>query len=241
LPNGQTQDLSGKQKVGIVGKFARGKMTPLAGFAFDYAQGENSFTRKPVAITDAPKALLLPLSMNEIEQGLKQDGSIALLTRFIPSFVGLKVSDSRDFADTGKVPKTPETEWMTSKGQKISVTSPKQLNLKDKEGKDILPSEEEYKKYLDLRNEIVIKAIKKFKEGKGFPMPMSLDPAKYGSDQYHTVYAEGEKPATPEELKYFLSVITKAANEDAKKKIFNQAEAVEVKGLSTDQNLYLNR
>lgn len=106
VPSAGEQNLSGKQTQGVVGKFFRGKMTPAAGYGFDLWKRENSFTREKMSPsqipTQAPDQLLQPLSIRSMRQGLEQDGSLSLLTRFLPSFVGLQVSDDRDFPNSTK-------------------------------------------------------------------------------------------------------------------------------------------
>lgn len=101
-PGGAEQDLDSgkfgaKTRGGVIGGFFRGKMTPAAGAAFDLMEGKNFYTNEPFGVKDLPEALLMPMSVKELKTGWEQDGSISLLTRFLPSFEGLKVSDERDF------------------------------------------------------------------------------------------------------------------------------------------------
>jgi hypothetical protein len=101
-PGGDQQDLDSgkfgaKTRGGVIGGFFRGKMTPAAGAAFDLMEGKNFYTNQPFGVKDLPEALLMPMSIKELKTGWEQDGSISLLTRFLPSFEGLKVSDERDF------------------------------------------------------------------------------------------------------------------------------------------------
>lgn len=101
-PGGDEQDLDSgkfgaKTRMGVIGGFFRGKMTPAAGAAFDLMEGKNFYTNQPFGVKDLPQALLEPMSVKELITGWQQDGSISLLTRFLPSFEGLKISDERDF------------------------------------------------------------------------------------------------------------------------------------------------
>lgn len=102
LKKGGAQDLdSGKRgaktRMGVVGGFFRGKMTPIAGVGYDLAEGKNYFTNEPFTIKDVPAALITPMSIKELVEGWKNDGTWTLLNRFLPAFEGLKVSDERDF------------------------------------------------------------------------------------------------------------------------------------------------
>lgn len=89
-----------KTRVGVVGGFFRGKATPFAGAMYDLAEGKNYFTNEPFTVKDLPKALLSPMSVKELIDGWKNDGTWTILNRFLPAFEGLKVSDERDFKET---------------------------------------------------------------------------------------------------------------------------------------------
>lgn len=86
-----------KTRMGVVGGFFRGKMTPAAGAGYDLAEGKNYFTNEPFGISDLPEALLTPMSVKELKEGWENDGTWTILNRFLPAFEGLKVSDERDF------------------------------------------------------------------------------------------------------------------------------------------------
>lgn len=89
-----------KTRVGVIGGFFRGKMTPAAGAAYDLAEGRNYFTQEPFTAKDLPAALVTPMSVKELIEGWKNDGTWTILNRFLPAFEGLKVSDERDFKKT---------------------------------------------------------------------------------------------------------------------------------------------
>lgn len=102
IKKGGAQDLdSGKRgaktRMGVVGGFFRGKMTPFAGSMYDLAEGKNYFTNEPFGVKDLPAALTTPMSVKELVEGWKNDGTWTILNRFLPAFEGLKVSDERDF------------------------------------------------------------------------------------------------------------------------------------------------
>lgn len=86
-----------KTRMGVVGGFFRGKMTPAAGAAYDLAEGKNYFTNKEFGVKDLPGALLQPMSVKELREGWQNDGTWTILNRFLPAFEGMKVSDERDF------------------------------------------------------------------------------------------------------------------------------------------------
>ena len=102
LREGKEQDLDnpkygGKTRMGVVGGFFRGKMTPAAGAVYDLGEGKNYFTQQPFGVSDLPAALLTPLSVKELKEGWENDGTWTLLNRFLPAFEGIKTSDERDF------------------------------------------------------------------------------------------------------------------------------------------------
>lgn len=99
---GQEQDLDkakmgGKTRMGIVGGFFRGKMTPAAGAGYDLLEGKNYYTKEEFGVKDVPEALLTPMSVKDLIQGWKNDGTWSILNGFLPAFEGMKVSDERDF------------------------------------------------------------------------------------------------------------------------------------------------
>lgn len=109
-----------KTRMGVIGGFFRGKMTPAAGVAYDLAEGKNYFTNEPFTIKDVPAALVTPMSVKELVEGWKNDGTWTILNRFLPAFEGLKVSDERDFKKTetskskGGVHKNPRGKSKTN-------------------------------------------------------------------------------------------------------------------------------
>lgn len=109
-----------KTRMGVVGGFFRGKMTPAAGAFYDLAEGKNYFTNEPFTVKDLPAALVTPMSVKELIEGWKNDGTWTLLNRFLPAFEGLKVSDERDFqkksssgSKSGKATKQTKTTKAT--------------------------------------------------------------------------------------------------------------------------------
>lgn len=106
-----------KTRMGVVGGFFRGKMTPFAGAMYDLAEHKNYYTNKPFGIKDLPEATLQPMSIKELREGWENDGTWTILNRFLPAFEGLKVSDERDFNKKEESAKTG-TSRKSSKGGK---------------------------------------------------------------------------------------------------------------------------
>lgn len=122
VKKGEVQDLDSekrgaKTRMGVVGGFFRGKMTPIAGVAYDLAEGKNYFTNEPFTWKDVPGALITPMSVKDLIEGWKNDGTWSILNRFLPAFEGLKVSDERDFQKM----KTDKSSSRLHKGTKRNI------------------------------------------------------------------------------------------------------------------------
>jgi hypothetical protein len=103
---GQEQDLDSgkfgaKTRSDVVTGFFRGKLTPAFATAWNLADHRNYFTNEPFHLKDVPSALLQPMSIKELRDGWKNDGSMTILNRFLPAFEGMKTSDERDFNKKG--------------------------------------------------------------------------------------------------------------------------------------------
>ena len=75
-------------------KFIRGKMQPTAGIFSDLMMRKD-FSGKPYKLSNVPSDLFEPLFINELRQQLAIDGTSSLLTKGIPAFYGLKVSNDK--------------------------------------------------------------------------------------------------------------------------------------------------
>jgi hypothetical protein len=91
----------GKTRLGVIGGFFRGKVTPAVGTAMNLAEHKNYFTNEKFGWVDVPASLLEPMSINELIQGWHNDGTLTLLNRFLPAFEGIKTTDERDFQKAG--------------------------------------------------------------------------------------------------------------------------------------------
>ena len=77
-------------------KFIRGKMNPIAGVVTDVTMRKD-FSGKPYKIQNVPNDLVTPLFIEDMKKGLELEGVTSLLTRAIPSFIGLKVTNEKEF------------------------------------------------------------------------------------------------------------------------------------------------
>ena len=75
-------------------KFLRGKMQPTAGIVSDVMMRKD-FSGKPYKLSNVPSDLFEPLFINDLRQQLAIDGVSSLLTKGIPAFYGLKVSNEK--------------------------------------------------------------------------------------------------------------------------------------------------
>ena len=75
-------------------KFIRGKMQPTAGIVSDVMMRKD-FSGKPYKLSNVPSDLFEPLFINDLRQQLAIDGVSSLLTKGIPAFYGLKVSNEK--------------------------------------------------------------------------------------------------------------------------------------------------
>lgn len=77
-------------------KFTRGKVTPAFGVFIDWRTGKR-YDNSDFTWSGAGKDLISPFVVKDIIKGLEQNGMKALLTRGVPSFIGIKVSNKKDF------------------------------------------------------------------------------------------------------------------------------------------------
>jgi hypothetical protein len=75
-------------------KFIRGKMQPTAGLISDVMMRKD-FSGKPYKLSNVPSDLFEPLFINDLRQQLSIDGTSSLLTKGIPAFYGIKVSNDK--------------------------------------------------------------------------------------------------------------------------------------------------
>ena len=206
-------------------KFIRGKFTPAAGLVYDLwlNSGKNSFTREPITVSSLPNELLTPISVGNIKKGMDQDGSLSLLTRFLPEFEGIQVSDERDFENggyTSEQKKAPEFKLLIDNG--IQVSEPKYKDL-SKFGLDI--TQPDYDKWKVERRKQFDAGIKKLYNtglsytpaGKDEPGVLELNNSAKLSNQLkqYNISEDQFKSILKEGVEKVGQKSTKAANEIA--------------------------
>ena len=145
-------------------KFFRGKAAPFVGVATDLAFSEN-FQGKKYNLDDKGQIasdLFEPLFIKELREQMKIDGTDAILTRAIPSFVGIKVVNEKmyDKRDLESLLKDTQS----------SSTMDKSLMLNYKEnpaGKPI--TSKEFDEFVKQRDELIGKYVTIIYE-KGIPV-----------------------------------------------------------------------
>lgn len=100
------QGITGHRKIGgerksvtrseLLGNFLRSRLTPAASVATDLLSGKD-YSKKPVTLEGELTNLAMPLSISAIIDAVKKDGITGILTQGVPSFIGVGVSDERDY------------------------------------------------------------------------------------------------------------------------------------------------
>jgi len=92
----------------ILFSFFRSRLTPAAGVATNLLTGRD-FANRPITAEGEIMNLMAPLSVMGIIDGLKKDGAVGILNQGLPSFVGVGVSDERDFEQETKTTRKQNT------------------------------------------------------------------------------------------------------------------------------------
>lgn len=185
--------------------FMRGKMTPVAGEASDYwlNSKKNFYTKEPIKLKGLPNDLLTPISFGDLQKGFEQDGSSSLLTRFLPAFEGLNVTDERDFEK--KIDNNLDDLLERNKTSDAQDTN-EFINYKDGRRKI---TEDESKSYKKLRDEKVDKSIRQL-----------WDKGTVVADTKGSPILKPYKSLTPDEVAKATTQIKRDATDDAKKELF---------------------
>lgn len=187
-------------------KFFRGKAAPFTGVAADLAFSQN-FQGKKYDLDDKGQIisdLFEPLFIKELREQMKIDGTDAILTRAIPSFMGIKVVNEKMYDKRDLESLLKDTQ--------VSSTMDKNLMVSYKEdavaGKPI--TKEEFQKFVKQRDELIGKYVTSIYE-KGVPV------------------LEGEntvlkpiKDVPKEELMKAISKIKTIATKKVKKDLFGE-------------------
>lgn len=145
-------------------KFFRGKAAPFAGVATDLAFSEN-FQGKKYTLDNKGQIvsdLFEPLFVKEVREQMKIDGTDAILTRAIPSFMGIKVVNEKMYDKRDLQSLLDDTQ--------ISSAMDKRLMFNYKEdpvGKQI--TSKEFDEFVKQRDELVGKYVTIIYE-KGIPV-----------------------------------------------------------------------
>lgn len=145
-------------------KFFRGKMAPFAGVGTDLAFSEN-FQGKKYNLDDKGQIasdLFEPLFVKELREQIKIDGTEAILTRGIPSFMGIKVVNEKMYDKRDLKSLLDDTQ--------VSSTMDKSLMVSYKEDENGKPvTKAEFEEFVNKRDELIGKYITTIYE-KGIPV-----------------------------------------------------------------------
>jgi hypothetical protein len=184
-------------------KFVRGKMAPTSGIFSDVIMRKD-FSGKPYKLSNVPKDLFEPLFINDLRQQLAVDGTSSLLTKGIPAFYGLKVSNEKmyDKRDLKSLLETVDSSTM-DKNSLFNYTENRPVN------------NHEYKEFVKTRDSLLKDYYKNITEN-GVPV----------------INADGEAERLPIDSKkltkdLFMKSLNKLkglATRNAKKELFGLKE-----------------
>ena len=129
-------------------KFLRGKMNPVAGVATDVLMRKD-FSGKPYKLQNVPNDLITPLFIEDMKKGLELEGVTSLLTRALPSFIGLKVTNEKEF-DQRSLPSLLERHVTSSD---IDINTLVDYNT------NAVPTEEKFNQYVIERDKQIRNGI----------------------------------------------------------------------------------
>jgi hypothetical protein len=145
-------------------KFFRGKMAPFAGVSTDLALSEN-FQGKKYNLDDKGQIasdLFEPLFIKELKEQVKIDGTEAILTRAIPSFMGIKVVNEKMYDKRDLKSLLDDTQVSSAMDKSIMVSY-----KEDENGKPVTKAE--FEEFVKQRDELIGKYITTIYE-KGVPV-----------------------------------------------------------------------
>jgi hypothetical protein len=145
-------------------KFFRGKAAPFAGVATDLAFSENFQGKKYTLDNKGQIAsdLFEPLFVKEVREQMKIDGTDAILTRAIPSFIGIKVVNEKMYDKRDLQSLLDDTQISSAMDKNLMV------NYKeDPAGKPI--TSKEFDEFAKQRDELIGKYVTIIYE-KGIPV-----------------------------------------------------------------------
>ena len=191
-------------------KFFRGKMAPFAGVATDVSFSEN-FQGKKYNLDDKGQIasdLFEPLFIKELREQVKIDGTEAILTRAIPSFMGIKVVNEKMYDKRDLKSLLNDTQVSSTMDKNIMVSY-----KEDENGKPVTKAE--FEEFVKQRDELVGKYITDIYK-KGVPV---LE----GENTIIKPIAEVSK----EDLMKAINKIKTLATKKVKAKVFGEKPEVE--------------
>lgn len=125
----------GNDTINAVGRFVRGKLSPMASLATDYALGSD-YVGDEFKWSKAVYSRLMPLVFNEVYESHKADGVVGIARAVPPSFLGVGVSTYKDR------PERPETEAekFAAKAVGWSMTSSGPTTADEKKKRELVQS-----------------------------------------------------------------------------------------------------
>jgi hypothetical protein len=186
-------------------KFARGKAAPFTGVAADLMFSEN-FQGKKYNLDDKGQIasdLFEPLFIKELREQMKIDGTEALLTRAIPSFMGIKVVNEKMYDKRDLESLLKDTQSSSAMDKNLIV------NYKvDKIGKPV--TSKEFDEFAKQRDELIGKYVTDiYKKG----VPVKVD---------GVMVLKPIKDVPKEDLIKAINKIKTLATKKVKKKLFDE-------------------
>jgi hypothetical protein len=191
-------------------KFFRGKAAPVAGVVSDLIFSEN-FQGKRYTINDKAQIardLFEPLFIADLRKQMEIDGTDAILTRGIPSFIGIKVVNEKMY-DERDLP-----TLLKNSQDSESMDKALMINYNDK-GRYI--NKEEFNQFVKERNKLIGAYITAIYE-KGIPVV---------DETGENVIVKPIKEVTKEELIKEINRIKTLATRNVKEKLFGEKPAPE--------------
>ena len=186
-------------------KFFRGKAAPFAGVATDLAFSENFQGKKYTLDNKGQIAsdLFEPLFLKELREQMKIDGTDAILTRAIPSFMGIKVVNEKMYDKRDLQSLLDDTQVSSTMDKNLMVSY-----IEDPIGKPI--TDKEFDEFVEKRNQLIGDYITKIHE-KGIPV---LEGEK--------IIVKSITEITKEELAKEINRLKTLATKNVKKELFGE-------------------
>jgi hypothetical protein len=211
-------DTKGKSRADLGFRFLRGKVTPVAGVIWDYADSKD-FMGKPVTHTEQAKKLLTPLSLRDIKTNFERDGFTAAVLNGGVAITGIGVKDERDYFEN-PFEGTKEGNFLADNKLRLPRTNVDFLTVPvDEKHPDGKMTEAEFSKFKELKEAYIKADIKTLMEaGERGEIPVERDA---------DVVEVSLKDLSKTELEKLISSISSSASQRAKEKLFPKSEETE--------------